>query len=139
MKILLRFLTTFLFSTALLADFPLKVEEAWIMDGPPMMPMRAGYMSLTNTGEQTLHIRAASSPNFGNIEMHETRINDGVARMHEIHVLVLEPGQRQLFKPKGHHFMLMQADPIPRLGQTVPLTLHTSAGDLDIELLVKKR
>ena len=53
-------------------------------------------------------IVGASSPAFGEVSLHETRIVDGVSRMRALPELRIAPGDSAVLKPGGMHLMLMQ-------------------------------
>lgn len=103
-----------------------------------MMPMRAAYMTIENRSNHAIQVDSVSSPVFAQIEMHQTRIENGVATMHELQQIELPAATRLEFKPGSNHLMLMQPQKLPKVGDLVPFTLHTSSGDFSIEMPVKK-
>ena len=86
----------------------LVVENAWIRTAPPAAPMRAGYATLRNAGDAPLRIRGAHSEAFGDVSLHATQIENGVARMRGLDGLSLAPGESATLEPGGKHLMLMQ-------------------------------
>lgn len=72
------------------------------------MPMAAGYLEISNRSGTAIRIDRVSSPEYGSVEMHETVIEDGVARMREIPVLEIAAGDTVVFERGGKHLMLMQ-------------------------------
>lgn len=86
----------------------LVVEDAWIRTAPPGATMRAGYASLHNAGTTPLVVVAAASDAFGDVSLHATVIEDGVARMRPLDRIQLAPGDRVTLEPGGRHLMLMQ-------------------------------
>ena len=68
---------------------PLVASDVEITRPMPGRHMSAGYFVLTNTTDSPIRITAAASPQFGMVEMHETTIQDGIARMREIEELVV--------------------------------------------------
>ncbi len=74
----------------------------------PGMAMSAGYLTLTNNSAETITITRVSSPNYGSVEMHETVITDGVARMRPLEKLDVLPGASTTLEPGGKHLMLMR-------------------------------
>lgn len=90
-------------------------------DGPPVvatnvvvtapaagMPMAAGYLDISNRSGTSLRITHVSSPEYASVEMHETVVEDDVARMRAIPVLEIEDGGTVIFEPGGKHLMLMR-------------------------------
>ncbi|WP_257385818.1 copper chaperone PCu(A)C [Tahibacter caeni] len=86
----------------------LAVDDAWIRTAPPAASMRAGYATLRNVGDAPLQIRRIRSDAFGDVSLHATVVEDGVARMREIEALRLAPGEEAVLEPGGKHLMLMQ-------------------------------
>jgi len=72
------------------------------------MPMAAGYLEISNRSGSAIRIDRVSSPEYGSVEMHETIIEDGIARMREIPVLEIAAGDTVVFERGGKHLMLMQ-------------------------------
>jgi copper(I)-binding protein len=72
------------------------------------MPMAAGYLEISNRSGEAIRIDRVSSPEYGSVEMHETVIEDGIARMREIPVLEIAAGETVVFERGGKHLMLMQ-------------------------------
>ena len=99
----------------------LVIDGAWIRTAPPTAAMRAGYATLRNAGDAPLQIRHVRSDAFGDVSLHATVIDDGVARMREIDDLRIAPGQQVVLEPGGKHLMLMQ--PTRELGPGASVTL----------------
>ena len=72
------------------------------------MPMAAGYLDITNRSGTDIRITRVSSPDYAAVEMHETVVEDGIARMREIPVLDIAAGETLTFERGGRHLMLMQ-------------------------------
>lgn len=82
------------------------IKEAWVREGPPGMPMMAGFMILENNTAEDVVISSVSSPSFGSIEMHETVIENDVARMIAVEKLVVPAQGKTVLEPGGKHLML---------------------------------
>lgn len=93
------------FSTAQ-ADHQALVEDAWIADAPPVAKIRAAYLKLHNKGNHPVEIKSFNSPDFENIELHQTVIVNGMVSMEEIEHLIVKTGESIEFKPGGYHLML---------------------------------
>lgn len=85
----------------------LQVIHAWIRDVPPTAKMRAGYVELRNPGAADIEILAASSTDFEQVEMHETRIENGLAKMSRLEKVIIPARGQITFAPGGAHFMLI--------------------------------
>ena len=86
------------------------------------MPMAAGYFEISNRSGTAIRIDRVSSPEYGSVEMHETIIEDGIARMREIPVLEIPDGGTVVFERGGKHLMLMQPVGTP---ETVTLNFYS--------------
>ena len=63
-----------------------------------------------------------TSPEFGKVELHETTVEDGVARMRPLDSLVVPPGETVVLERGGKHLMLMRAQNVE---QNVSLQLFS--------------
>lgn len=109
------------------ADGRLVVDDAWIRAAPPGAHMRAGYATLRNGGDAPLIVRGARSDAFGDVSMHATQIEDGVARMRELADITLAPGEVVVLEPGGKHLMLMR--PLRELGPGEAATVVFEIGE----------
>ena len=110
------------------ADSGLQVSEPWVREAPPTSRVLAAYLTLVNTGDNTVTVTAISSPDFKNAEIHRTVIEAGVARMLPVKQLEVPAGGQLMLEPGGHHLMLF--DPLRTLtaGETVTLIIHMNDG-----------
>jgi copper(I)-binding protein len=111
------------------ADSGLQVSEPWIREAPPTSRVLAGYLTLVNTGDNTVTVTAISSPDFKNAEIHRTVIEEGIARMLPVKQLEVPAGGQLMLEPGGYHLMLF--DPMRTLteGETVTLIIHLDNGN----------
>ena len=72
------------------------------------LQVSAGYLALTNNTSESIVITDVSSPQFGSVEMHESKIEDGISRMRPLAELAVLPGETVRFQPGGKHLMLMR-------------------------------
>lgn len=112
---------------------PLTISDVVVKKPMPGMRMSAGYFTLTNNSRQPILITHVTSPQFGSVEMHESVIEDGVARMVGLDQLALQPGATVEFVPGGKHLMLMRpADDLTSVilefhaGDTIVLRVDTT-------------
>ena len=71
--------------------------------------MSAGYLVLHNNTDEPMRITGATSPQFGLVEIHETRIEDGISRMRQLEELVVPARGSVTLERGGKHLMLMRA------------------------------
>lgn len=111
-----------------LAEGRLTVMDAWIRPAPAAMPMAAGYATLSNSGDAPLTVLAVQSDAFRMGALHDTVIEDGVAKMRKLHRLVIAPGETVELAPGGRHLMLMEArEELPASGR-IPIRFLLSDG-----------
>jgi hypothetical protein len=85
-----------------------RFEQGWIRLTPAAMPMKAGFGRLVNGCATPIAVVAATSPAFGGVSLHETRVENDVSRMREVERLQVAAGQAAVLEPGGLHLMLMQ-------------------------------
>lgn len=87
---------------------PLVASDVTVTRPMPGMKMSAGYLSLTNNSETTIRITRVTSAQFESVQLHETTIEDGVARMRSMAALEIPAGQTVTLQRGGKHLMLMR-------------------------------
>jgi copper(I)-binding protein len=85
-----------------------QVKDGWIRLLPGGMPMHAGFGRIDNRCPMPVSIVSASSPAYGSVELHESKLIDGVSRMREVPELRIGPDGAAVLQPGGLHLMLMQ-------------------------------
>ena len=108
---------------------PLVATDLEITPAMPGKTMRAAYLALTNNTNHAIRISRVSSDAFSLIELHETTIEDGVARMRPLDALLVPPGKTVRLQRGGKHLMLMRPS-----GPADSMTLEFYDGD---DLLLK--
>jgi copper(I)-binding protein len=100
---------------------PLTANNVEIRTPVPGMPMSVAYMTLSNNSNSDILIARISSPQFAAVELHETRVTDGVSSMHRIDEIEIAAGATLQLQRGGKHLMLMRRDGQP---DEVTLNLH---------------
>ena len=122
----------FLLVLALLAPFSavaeLDVVDAWIKNLPPSVPVRAGYMTIYNTGDSEVRILSVSSEAFASVEIHRSYMEDGMMRMEPVESLGIAPGASLQLAPGGYHLMMMQPTEPTKPGQAIGIVLKLDDG-----------
>ena len=115
------------------------MKDGWVRLPPAAMPMMAGFGRIANPCPAPVVIVSASSPAFGEVSLHETRIVDGVNRMRAIEQLRIVPDGDATFKPGGMHLMLMQPHAPLKEGSKVVVVFKLQGGrEILSELVVRK-
>lgn len=105
-----------------------QVRDAWVRLIPGGMPMQAGFGRIENRCPNPATIVSASSPAYGSVELHETRIVDGISRMRAVPELRIAPDDAAVLKPGGLHLMLMQPHAALTAGSKVAVQFELSDG-----------
>ncbi len=125
-------------SGAVLAAPPLAVSHAVIREAPPGLRTNAAYAHLENNSNKTIIVHTISSDSFASIEMHLSRIVNGIATMQAQPELRISAGETAILQPGAYHLMLLNAQQALRDGDRVTLTLHTTIGDIHAVFGVKR-
>jgi len=119
---------------------PLVIGHPW---SPPVAagrPVGVAYLSITNNGNSADTLTGASSPRAASVQMHQTTLSEGMARMRPLAGLTIGPGKTVRIEPGGIHLMLMGLNAPLVAGTTVPLTLEfRNAGRITVQLNVEER
>ncbi len=105
-----------------------QVREGWVRLTPGGMPMHAGFGRIENRCAAPVTVVGASSPSYGSVELHETRIVDGVSRMRAVPELRIAPDDAAVLKPGGLHLMLMQPKSKLKAGGKVAIEFEFADG-----------
>jgi hypothetical protein len=104
------------------------VEDAWIRAAPPNAMAMAGYMNISNQTDSDVAVVGVTSDAFASAMIHETVIEDGIAKMHHHKRLVIPRGQSVSLEPNGYHLMLMRPKKELEPGDQAELTLELDTG-----------
>lgn len=97
----------------------------------------AGYASFINEGSTDVLLTGASSDAAERVEIHESTIEDGIARMRPVDRVVIPAGGTVDFAPRSHHLMLFGLRKPFAEGDKVKLVLSfEDEGGIEIELAV---
>lgn len=88
---------------------PLVAADLEITPAMPGKSMRAAYLALTNNTDDAIRISRVTSDAFAIVELHETTVDDGVARMRPLDALIIPAGATVRLQRGGKHLMLMRA------------------------------
>jgi copper(I)-binding protein len=111
------------------ADAWLAVRDPWIREAPPTAKVLAAYMIIENQGDRDAEITAITSPDFGHTELHQTLVEDGIARMKPVEKLTIPAAGSVSLEPGGMHLMLFDPGRVLRAGDTVVLEIQPRDGN----------
>ena len=115
-------------STASARDCAPQVKDGWIRLMPGAMPMQAGFGRIDNHCPAPVTIVSASSPAYGSVELHESKIVDGVSRMRAVPELRIAPDGAAVLQPGGLHLMLMRPKATLKPGSRVAIVFKLKDG-----------
>ncbi|MEQ1513029.1 MAG: copper chaperone PCu(A)C [Lysobacteraceae bacterium] len=110
-----------------------QVREGWVRMPPggmstKAMPMMAGFGRIVNHCSTPATIVSARSPSFGSVELHETRVVDGVSKMRPVPSLRLAPDGAAILRPGGMHLMLMRPGATLKAGSRIVIEFELADG-----------
>ena len=121
------------------ASNSISIENAWSPEAPPVVKVMAGYMIINNHSNQNIKIKSAQSDLFQRVEIHLTKMKNGMMSMIKQENLNIKAKSHIQLKSGGLHMMLMgKLKPIVK-GSIIPVTLTFDNGEnVKVNLLVKK-
>ncbi len=129
---LLRSLTFFILLAPLLAQAGyLSFSDTWVRAVPPNSKMTAAYATIHNSSEYTIWMTGAASDGFGEVQLHETIEEGGMARMVHQDFVKLEPGETVEFKRGGKHFMMFTPKSPVKEGDVHRIDIKLGNGDIE--------
>lgn len=106
----------------------IEVRDAWIRQPPPG-GSAAGYLTLANHGDTARELVGVRSDAAERVELHRTRVEDGVARMRRVESIELPAGGEVVLAPRGLHLMLIRPRALKE-GDEVELKLELDGDEL---------
>ncbi|CAH0341043.1 DUF1775 domain-containing protein [Rhizobium sp. CECT 9324] len=122
------------FDTVTLGD--LELSGGFTKAMLPGQPVGGGFITITNKGAEDDVLVSATSPNAGEVQLHEMAMVNDVMKMRQLPDGIKVPaGQSVELKPGGLHLMFFKISEPFRDGATVPVTLtFQKAGSVDVVL-----
>ena len=87
---------------------PLVATDIVVTAPMPGGRMSAGYVSLRNNTDIEIRINKITSPAFEKIEIHESMLEDGIAKMHRLEALSIPANSSVILANGGKHLMLLR-------------------------------
>lgn len=113
-----------------------QVDNAWVRLLPPMSKMTAAYMNLKS--DQDDRLLAASSELARYVEIHQSKMLDGMMSMQEVDALSLPKDQTVELKPQSYHLMVMGLyAPLKEGDEHIFILEFEKAGKLEVKIPVR--
>lgn len=108
---------------AIAAEDGLKITKAWVRMAPPVLKTHGAYLTIVNEGKEAQELVAAASDNYDAVEIHLSRIENGIATMQRLESIKIPAGGQVEFKPGGIHLMLIGPRKPLEHGAIIPIRL----------------
>lgn len=116
------------------------INNVWISEAPPGVTTLAAYATINNGSNETKTLTSVTSPLFSSIEIHLSKIVDGIARMEKQTSLTINTDETIDLSPGGYHLMLFNPEKPLRSGNSATISFNFSDGtSLPVEAPVIKR
>lgn len=113
------------------------IEQPWARATP--VKVGGAYMTLRNNGAVTDRLVKVAAPLAEKAEIHETKVDGGMAMMRPVGAVELRPRNSVQLKPGGLHVMLMGLERPLKEGERIKLVLtFERAGTIEVEARVEK-
>jgi len=119
----------------------LELKHPWSAKAPPVAPVLGGYLIIVNTGTEGDRLVGGSTAVAERLELHESSLVDGVARMRPAQEGIAIPaGDTIALEPGGAHIMLVNPKQRPAEGEKFKATLQfEKAGPVEVDFVVQRK
>ena len=117
----------------------LQINDVWISEAPPVAKVHAAYLAIHNGTERDTVLRKIESKDYERVEIHESVVSDGQARMKAHPQLIIPANSTMKFEPGGYHLMLINPVRRMRAGDKSGFVFYLDDNEvIEIDALVKK-
>ncbi len=111
----------------------LEITNLWARATPPKAPTGAGYLTITNKGNEQDTLTAVATPVAETSELHIMEVKNGIMTMHPVAGGIKIPaGGTVTLAPGGYHLMFIKLKHDLKQGEQLPVTLtFEKAGKVD--------
>lgn len=117
------------------AASPLTFTNGWVKATDA--DMSSAFGTLHNPTGAAITVTGVTSSVSGDAQLHTTVMTNGTMQMKQVSSFSVPAKGSVALAPGGNHIMLMKLKSKLRAGETVTLTLRTSAGDLALKLVAR--
>lgn len=117
---------------------PLTISHPWARASAPTARNGAAYLKIESAAGAKDKLIGARTPVAETVEIHETTVTDGIARMRRVPALEVTPDHPADLAPGGVHLMLFGLKTPLKEGEMFILVLiFEKAGDVSIDAIVE--
>jgi len=106
-----------------------KILDPWVLAAPPNVKTLAAYFEIKNYGGKPRILTNVSSPDFGQVGIHQSVMHGNMVHMEQLKELTIPPQTSVVLKPGGLHLMLVDAKKPFQIGDQIPMTLTFQSGE----------
>ena len=99
------------------------VKDPWLQESPPGQTITAAYMRLENHGSSEAVLVSASTSVARVVEIHKVVVEDGLMKMRKLDQLVIPANASLELKPGGFHLMVIGVNKDLKEGDEAKLVL----------------
>ncbi|MBU2711240.1 copper chaperone PCu(A)C [Zooshikella harenae] len=111
------------------AEQAITINDVYVRAMPPTAQNTAGYMQIHNHSKQPVSLIKAESPLAKNVELHLSKMDEGVMKMIQQKVIMIPAEGSTHLKPGGLHIMFLGLKKPSNEGSKTTLKLTFSNGD----------
>lgn len=108
----------------------ISISQLQVVAPAPGRTPSVAYMTISNQGRAAVELVAVSSSQFARVEMHQTVLRDGVARMQALSGVTIDAKSSVAFEPGGRHMMLFQPTEGLIPGAEISLRFQFASGEM---------
>ena len=117
----------------------LTIQNAWIAEAPPVSKVMVAYLTIINETSEKIEIVRAESDLYSSIEFHETKHENGIARMIRHQNLTIPANDKLILQRGEKHLMLFNPTKALKANDEVKIIFTLSDGSTQsINVSVRK-
>jgi len=97
------------------------------------------YFVIDNKSDNPIVVNRIRSPQFSRVEIHESKIVDGISTMRHLESVTVTQGSTAAFEPGGKHIMLNDATTDVSPGTMISLEIHYNDSLLIVSAAMQSR
>jgi copper(I)-binding protein len=116
----------------------IEISSPWSRATPKGAQTAIGYMTIKNNGTTPDRFVGGSIDVADRFQLHAMTMEDGIAKMRELSVIEIKPGQSVEFKPGGDHVMFVNLKhPLSKGDRLSGTLVFERAGKVNVEYSVE--